>query len=89
MKIVKDGACHTLIIDCCNKDDSAVYRFEAEGRKSEATLNIQGQEKKENYENQPKNYHFAFIFHMLSLSLKSKTRQRLTVRLLEISQSQS
>lgn len=45
-KIVKDGACHTLIIDCCNKDDSAVYRFEAEGRKSEATLNIQGQEKK-------------------------------------------
>ncbi|XP_038552581.1 immunoglobulin-like and fibronectin type III domain-containing protein 1 [Micropterus salmoides] len=39
--IIKDGACHTLIIDCCKKDDGAVYRFEAEGRKSEATLNIQ------------------------------------------------
>ncbi|XP_070850153.1 immunoglobulin-like and fibronectin type III domain-containing protein 1 [Chaetodon trifascialis] len=39
--IIKDGACHRLIIDCCNKDDAAVYRFEAEGRKSEATLNIQ------------------------------------------------
>ncbi|CAJ1050235.1 immunoglobulin-like and fibronectin type III domain-containing protein 1 [Xyrichtys novacula] len=39
--IIKDGACHKLIIDCCNKDDGAVYRFEAEGRKSEATLNIQ------------------------------------------------
>lgn len=43
--IIKDGACHRLIIDCCNKDDAAVYRFEAEGRKSEATLNIQGQNK--------------------------------------------
>uniref|UniRef100_A0A8C4DYP3 Immunoglobulin like and fibronectin type III domain containing 1, tandem duplicate 2 n=1 Tax=Dicentrarchus labrax TaxID=13489 RepID=A0A8C4DYP3_DICLA len=39
--IIKDGACHRLIIDCCKKDDGAVYRFEAEGRKSEATLNIQ------------------------------------------------
>ncbi|XP_044076743.1 immunoglobulin-like and fibronectin type III domain-containing protein 1 [Siniperca chuatsi] len=39
--IIKDGACHRLIIDCCKKDDAAVYRFEAEGRKSEATLNIQ------------------------------------------------
>uniref|UniRef100_A0A3Q3NDF0 Immunoglobulin-like and fibronectin type III domain-containing protein 1 n=1 Tax=Labrus bergylta TaxID=56723 RepID=A0A3Q3NDF0_9LABR len=39
--IIKDGACHKLIIDCCNKDDAAVYRFEAEGRKSEATLDIQ------------------------------------------------
>nr|XP_046241212.1 immunoglobulin-like and fibronectin type III domain-containing protein 1 [Scatophagus argus] len=39
--IIKDGACHRLIIDCCNKDDAAAYRFEAEGRKSEATLNIQ------------------------------------------------
>uniref|UniRef100_A0A672FC31 Immunoglobulin like and fibronectin type III domain containing 1, tandem duplicate 2 n=1 Tax=Salarias fasciatus TaxID=181472 RepID=A0A672FC31_SALFA len=36
--IIKDGACHRLIIDCCKKDDAAVYRFEAEGRKSEATL---------------------------------------------------
>ncbi|XP_040890310.1 immunoglobulin-like and fibronectin type III domain-containing protein 1 [Toxotes jaculatrix] len=39
--IIKDGACHRLIIDCCKKDDAAVYRFEAEGRRSEATLNIQ------------------------------------------------
>ncbi|XP_070693468.1 immunoglobulin-like and fibronectin type III domain-containing protein 1 [Pempheris klunzingeri] len=39
--IIKDGACHRLVIDCCKKDDAAVYRFEAEGRKSEATLNIQ------------------------------------------------
>ncbi|KAM9361800.1 immunoglobulin-like and fibronectin type III domain-containing protein 1 isoform 1-T2 [Symphorus nematophorus] len=39
--IIKDGACHRLVIDCCKKDDTAVYRFEAEGRKSEATLNIQ------------------------------------------------
>lgn len=34
-----------MIIDCCKEDDAAVYRFEAEGRKSEATLNIQGQNK--------------------------------------------
>uniref|UniRef100_A0A3B4YZA3 Immunoglobulin-like and fibronectin type III domain-containing protein 1 n=1 Tax=Stegastes partitus TaxID=144197 RepID=A0A3B4YZA3_9TELE len=39
--IIKDGASHRLIIDCCNKDDAAVYRFEAEGRKSEATLNVE------------------------------------------------
>ncbi|XP_054473735.1 immunoglobulin-like and fibronectin type III domain-containing protein 1 [Anoplopoma fimbria] len=39
--IIKDGACHRLVIDCCKKDDAAVYSFEAEGRKSEATLNIQ------------------------------------------------
>ncbi|XP_068568828.1 immunoglobulin-like and fibronectin type III domain-containing protein 1 [Cebidichthys violaceus] len=39
--IIKDGACHRLVIDCCKRDDAAVYCFEAEGRKSEATLNIQ------------------------------------------------
>ncbi|XP_032369255.1 immunoglobulin-like and fibronectin type III domain-containing protein 1 [Etheostoma spectabile] len=39
--IIKDGAFHRLVIDCCKKDDAAVYRFEAEGRKSEATLRIQ------------------------------------------------
>lgn len=44
MKIVKDGACHKLIIDCCTNDDGAVYRFEAEGRKSEATLNVEGKD---------------------------------------------
>uniref|UniRef100_A0A3B5PR69 Immunoglobulin-like and fibronectin type III domain-containing protein 1 n=1 Tax=Xiphophorus maculatus TaxID=8083 RepID=A0A3B5PR69_XIPMA len=41
VKIIKDGACHILMIECCKKDDNAVYRFEAEGRKSEATLNVQ------------------------------------------------
>lgn len=45
VKMIKDGACHSLIIDCCSKDDSAVYRFEAEGRKSEAALDIKGQQK--------------------------------------------
>ncbi|XP_038134422.1 immunoglobulin-like and fibronectin type III domain-containing protein 1 [Cyprinodon tularosa] len=38
--IIKDGALHILVIKCCKKDDTAVYRFEAEGRKSEATLNV-------------------------------------------------
>nr|XP_057910933.1 immunoglobulin-like and fibronectin type III domain-containing protein 1 isoform X1 [Doryrhamphus excisus] len=41
LRIIKDGANHRLIIDCCQKDDVAVYRFEADGRKSEANLNIQ------------------------------------------------
>ncbi|XP_035980504.1 immunoglobulin-like and fibronectin type III domain-containing protein 1 isoform X1 [Fundulus heteroclitus] len=41
VKIIKDGACHILVIECCKEDDTAVYRFEAEGRKSEATLNVQ------------------------------------------------
>ena len=41
--LIKDGACHKLVIDSCKKDDTGLYRFEAEGRKSEATLNIQGQ----------------------------------------------
>jgi len=45
--MIKDGACHRLVIDCCKKDDAAVYCFEAEGRKSEATLNIQGQKKRQ------------------------------------------
>ncbi|XP_029358457.1 immunoglobulin-like and fibronectin type III domain-containing protein 1 [Echeneis naucrates] len=39
--IIKDGACHRLIIDCCKEDDSAEYCFESEGRKSQATLNIE------------------------------------------------
>ncbi|XP_029006622.1 immunoglobulin-like and fibronectin type III domain-containing protein 1 [Betta splendens] len=41
LTVIKDGACHRLIIDCCKKADAAIYRFEAEGRKSEATLNVQ------------------------------------------------
>ncbi|KAM8914641.1 immunoglobulin-like and fibronectin type III domain-containing protein 1 [Spinachia spinachia] len=39
--MIKDGTCHRLLIDCCKEDDAAVYCFEADGRKSEATLNIQ------------------------------------------------
>ncbi|XP_072308252.1 immunoglobulin-like and fibronectin type III domain-containing protein 1 [Eucyclogobius newberryi] len=39
--IIKDGACHRLILNCCSKEDAAVYSFEAEGRKSEATLTIE------------------------------------------------
>ena len=44
VRIVQDGACHRLIIDCCSNNDGAVYRFEAEGRKSEATLSIEGKD---------------------------------------------
>ncbi|XP_042563610.1 immunoglobulin-like and fibronectin type III domain-containing protein 1 [Clupea harengus] len=36
----KDGACHKLLIDSCEEDHSGRYRFEAEGRKSEATISI-------------------------------------------------
>lgn len=43
--IIKDGAFHKLIIHSCKKADAALYHFEAEGRKSEATLEIQGQER--------------------------------------------
>lgn len=42
--MIKDGAFHKLIIHSCNKADAALYHFEAEGRKSEATLAIQGQQ---------------------------------------------
>ncbi|XP_061641108.1 LOW QUALITY PROTEIN: immunoglobulin-like and fibronectin type III domain-containing protein 1 [Phyllopteryx taeniolatus] len=41
VRIIKDGASHKLIIDCCKKDDVGVYRFESDGCKSEAALNIQ------------------------------------------------
>ncbi|XP_077054135.1 immunoglobulin-like and fibronectin type III domain containing 1, tandem duplicate 2 [Siphateles boraxobius] len=36
--IVKDGAHHKLIIHDCQERDAGKYKFEAEGRKSEATL---------------------------------------------------
>ncbi|CAB1353333.1 unnamed protein product, partial [Coregonus sp. 'balchen'] len=41
MRIIKEGACHKLVIDCCRKDDGAVYRFEVDGQKSEAKLIVQ------------------------------------------------
>ncbi|KAK2915362.1 hypothetical protein Q8A73_005956 [Channa argus] len=46
--IIKEGAYHKLVIDCCKKDDGAVYCFEAEGHKSEAKLNIQDPPKIDN-----------------------------------------
>lgn len=42
ISLAKDGACHKLLISSCQEEHSGRYRFEAEGRKSEATLNIQG-----------------------------------------------
>ncbi|XP_077428646.1 immunoglobulin-like and fibronectin type III domain-containing protein 1 [Vanacampus margaritifer] len=41
VRMIKDGAHHKLIIDCCKKEDLGMYRFESDGCKSEATLNIQ------------------------------------------------
>ncbi|XP_017334719.1 immunoglobulin-like and fibronectin type III domain-containing protein 1 isoform X1 [Ictalurus punctatus] len=38
--ISKEGAIHKLIMKNCQGDNAGVYRFEAEGRKSEATLII-------------------------------------------------
>lgn len=42
IKIVKDGAHHKLIIHDCQERDAGKYKFEAEGRKSEATLIVEG-----------------------------------------------
>ncbi|XP_043097317.1 immunoglobulin-like and fibronectin type III domain-containing protein 1 [Puntigrus tetrazona] len=38
--IVKDGTHHKLIIYDCQERDTGKYKFEAEGRKSEAALNV-------------------------------------------------
>jgi len=40
--LVKDGAHHKLIIHDCQERDAGKYKFEAEGRKSEATLTVEG-----------------------------------------------
>lgn len=42
LDIVKDGATNKLIIKDSKEEDSGTYKFEADGRKSEATLRIQG-----------------------------------------------
>lgn len=42
MKIIKEGASHKLVIDNCKKDDAGIYHFEVDGRKSKATLTVQG-----------------------------------------------
>ncbi|XP_066520128.1 immunoglobulin-like and fibronectin type III domain-containing protein 1 [Hoplias malabaricus] len=39
--IVKEGANHKLIIKNCKEENSGIYKFEADGRKSEATLHIE------------------------------------------------
>ncbi|KAK9973642.1 hypothetical protein ABG768_024359 [Culter alburnus] len=39
--VVKDGAHHKLIINDCQERDAGKYKFEVEGRKSEATLIVQ------------------------------------------------
>lgn len=42
MKIIKDGAIHKLVISNCKEEDNGKYRFEADGRKSEAMLTVEG-----------------------------------------------
>uniref|UniRef100_A0AAY4BQA8 Immunoglobulin like and fibronectin type III domain containing 1, tandem duplicate 2 n=1 Tax=Denticeps clupeoides TaxID=299321 RepID=A0AAY4BQA8_9TELE len=41
VKIVKDGCTHKLIISSCKEEDAGRYRFEADGRKSEAALAVE------------------------------------------------
>lgn len=42
--IVKDGTYRKLIVKNCKEDDAAKYRYEADGRKTEAMLNVEGNE---------------------------------------------
>uniref|UniRef100_A0A672R904 Immunoglobulin-like and fibronectin type III domain-containing protein 1 n=1 Tax=Sinocyclocheilus grahami TaxID=75366 RepID=A0A672R904_SINGR len=41
LKIVKDGAVHKLTVSNCTEDDSGKYRFEADGRKTDAMLVVE------------------------------------------------
>uniref|UniRef100_W5LBA3 Immunoglobulin like and fibronectin type III domain containing 1, tandem duplicate 3 n=1 Tax=Astyanax mexicanus TaxID=7994 RepID=W5LBA3_ASTMX len=41
LKIIKDGAVHKLVINNCKEEDNGKYRFEADGRKSEAMLTVE------------------------------------------------
>ncbi|KAM4610603.1 immunoglobulin-like and fibronectin type III domain-containing protein 1 [Polymixia lowei] len=38
--IAKEGATHKLLISSCKEEHSGKYRFEADGRKTEATINV-------------------------------------------------
>ncbi|XP_056280060.1 immunoglobulin-like and fibronectin type III domain-containing protein 1 [Pseudoliparis swirei] len=38
--VTKDGAIHKLVIIKCEEEHSGKYRFEADGRKTEATINV-------------------------------------------------
>lgn len=40
--ITKDGAIHKLVIIRCKEEHSGKYRFEADGRKTEAMINVKG-----------------------------------------------
>lgn len=40
--MTKDGAIHKLVIIKCEEEHSGKYRFEADGRKTEATINVKG-----------------------------------------------
>lgn len=46
LTISKEGAIHKLIIKNCHEGNAGVYRFEAEGRKSKATLKMKGENNK-------------------------------------------
>ncbi|XP_029907362.1 immunoglobulin-like and fibronectin type III domain-containing protein 1 [Myripristis murdjan] len=39
--LVKEGAYHKLIVKNCKEEDAGKYRFEADGRKTEAVLNVE------------------------------------------------
>lgn len=40
--IIKDGVLHKLVINNCTEDDNGKYRFEADRRKTEALLTVEG-----------------------------------------------
>lgn len=40
--ITKDGGSHRLVIIKCLEEHSGKYRFEADGRKTEAMINVRG-----------------------------------------------
>lgn len=40
--ITKNGAIHKLVIITCKEELSGKYRFEADGRKTEAMINVKG-----------------------------------------------
>lgn len=42
INIVKDGTYRKLIIKDCQEEDSGRYKCEADGRKTEAVLNVEG-----------------------------------------------
>lgn len=42
ISIVKDGTTHKLVVKNCKEDDAGKYRFEADGRKTEAMLIVEG-----------------------------------------------